>query len=273
MQEVGLNRNTIDKFYTKSSVVDLCAESITRYLVIDNDDLVIEPSAGNGSFIPMIKTLSNNVKLFDIDPFHDEITRQDYLTLDYSTFIHDYPRIHIVGNPPFGRQASMAIKFIKKSCEFCHSISFILPKSFKKDSLKNKFPINFHLICEIDLPENSFTINEKEHNVPCVFQIWEKRDTDRFIPAKLEPKNFEFVEKTNNPDISFRRVGVNAGYIDSLASEKSIQSHYFIKFTNEKSLKKNIKSLKNIKFDDNNTVGPRSISKQELINQFNKMLK
>jgi hypothetical protein len=46
--------------------------------------------------------------------------------------------IHIIGNPPFGRQSSTAIKFIKKSCLFCNSLSFILPKSFKKDSLKNK---------------------------------------------------------------------------------------------------------------------------------------
>ena len=34
-----------------------------------------------------------------------------------------------------------AIKFIKKSCEFCDSVSFILPKSFKKDSLKKTFPL------------------------------------------------------------------------------------------------------------------------------------
>lgn len=156
----------------------------------------------------------------------------------------------------------MAIKFIKKSCEFCDSISFILPKSFKKYSLKNKFSINFHLIFEIDLPDDSFIVDGVEHNVPCIFQIWEKKNVNRYINKKIEPLNFMFVKKKGNPDISFRRVGVNAGIIDPKIDEKSIQSHYFIKFTNEKTTHENLKKLSTIIYDFNNTVGPKSISKQ-----------
>jgi hypothetical protein len=81
-----------------------------------------------------------------------------------------------------------------------------------------------------------------------------------------------FVEKTENPDISFRRVGVNAGTIDTKIDEKSIQSHYFIKFTNGKSITDNINKLSTITYDFNNTVGPKSISKQELIFKFNPLL-
>ena len=52
----GLQRNTIDKFYTKSSIVKLCIQNIKQYISIDTEkDLIIEPSAGNGSFIPYIK--------------------------------------------------------------------------------------------------------------------------------------------------------------------------------------------------------------------------
>ena len=54
--------------------------------------------------------------------------------------------------------------------------------------------------------------------------------------------------------------------------DKSPQSHYFIKFTNNKSLNYNLNKLKDIKFDNNNTVGPKSISKQELILEFNKLI-
>jgi hypothetical protein len=163
-------------------------------------------------------------------------------------------------------------KGVKKSCEFCDSVSFILPKSFKKDSLKKTFPLNFHLIFEIDLPDKSFLVDDVEHNVPCIFQIWVKKNVNRIVNEKLEPNNFIFVEKTENPDISFRRVGVNAGTIDKKINEKSIQSHYFIKFTNEKSTTDNIQNLSIITYDFNNTVGPRSISKQELIKEFNKVL-
>jgi hypothetical protein len=81
-----------------------------------------------------------------------------------------------------------------------------------------------------------------------------------------------FVGKTENPDISFRRVGVNAGTIDVNIDEKSIQSHYFIKFTNGKSISDNIELLSTITYDFNNTVGPKSISKQELIFKFNPLL-
>ena len=60
--------------------------------------------------------------------------------------------------------------------------------------------------------------------------------------------------------------------IDEKIDEKSVQSHYFIKFTNGKTINDNIKKLSTITYDINNTVGPRSISKQELIKEFNPLL-
>lgn len=267
-QTKGLNRNSIDKYYTKDTVAELCLQDVKKHLKIKKRDLIIEPSAGNGSFIPGIKTLSNNFKFYDLEPENKEIIKQDYLLYEHDK--HD--KTHVIGNPPFGRQSSLAIKFVKKSCEFCDSVSFILPKSFKKDSLQRKFPLNFHLIFEKDLPAKSFLVDNEEHDVPCVFQIWEKKTTNRVVNEKLEPVNFMFVKKTENPDISFRRVGVNAGTIETEIQEKNIQSHYFIKFTNKLSIADNISKLNSIKYDFNNTVGPRSISKQELIAKFNPLL-
>jgi hypothetical protein len=268
-QTKGLKRNIIDKYYTKDSVVDLCINLVKTNIIINKEDLIIEPSAGNGAFIEKIKLLSNNFKFYDLQPDHEEIIKQDYLLYDHKEICN---KIHIIGNPPFGRQSSLAIKFIKKSCYFCDSISFILPKSFKKDSLQKSFPLNFHLIFETDLPENSFLVDGIEYNVETVFQIWERQSVNRVLVQNLKPINFIFVKKTENPDISFRRVGVNAGIIDTNINEKSIQSHYFIKFTNGKSIMDNITKLSSIKYDFNNTVGPKSISKQELIKEFNLLL-
>jgi predicted RNA methylase len=271
-QHKGLKRNVIDKFYTKSGVASSCITLIKQHLTIDEADLVLEPSAGNGAFMDGIKLLSKNHLFYDLEPENPEIIKQDYLTHDFTEIKKRFNKIHVVGNPPFGRQSSLAIKFIRKSCEFCNSISFILPKSFKKESLKNKFPLQFHLVYECDLPDNSFIVDGSEHNVPCVFQIWEKKETNRTVAEKIEPLYFEFVDKKENPDISFRRVGVNAGTMDVSIHEKSIQSHYFIKFTNDKSLHDNLNKLSNINFEFNNTVGPNSISKQELIRKFNQIL-
>lgn len=273
IQTTGLKRKTIDKYYTSNKIVNKCIELIQEYVNIQKEDLCIEPSAGNGSFITMIKTITNNYLFYDLEPENSEIIKLDYLDFDSNTMIpQNVKKIHMIGNPPFGRQSSLAIKFIKKSQQYCDSISFILPKSFKKPSLQKHFQLNFHLINEYDIPEKSFIVDNKPYDVPCVFQIWIKKDTNRNVPEKQVPNKYCFVKKEDNHDISFRRVGVYAGTIDKKTEEKSIQSHYFIKFdailTGEL-----FDNLSQIKYEcKNNTVGPKSISKQELIKEFNKII-
>ena len=66
--------------------------------------------------------------------------------------------------------------------------------------------------------------------------------------------------------MSFRRVGVYAGKF-SENIDKSSQSHYFIKFDN-KINDEIIEKMNNLKFNNkDNTVGAKSISKQELIKE------
>jgi hypothetical protein len=270
MQEKGLKRNSIDKFYTSSPATELCYHNIKKILNIDfENDLIIEPSAGDGAFIKIIEKLSKNNLFIDIEPENDKIIKADYL--NYLLEEKDFKKVHVIGNPPFGRQSSLAFKFIKKTTSIADSFSFILPKSFKKDSMKSKINLNFHLELEIDLPENSFLLNGEKYNVPCCFQIWIKKDSPRKLKEKLIAKNFKFVKKEENPHISFRRVGVNAGLIDKETKEKSSQSHYFIKF-DDKDIDSVLRKLNNLKFNFNNTVGPKSISKQELIKEFNDKL-
>ena len=267
----GLKRKTLDKFYTSEKVVKECIKIMKGKLNIKNGDLCIEPSAGNGAFVKGIKSLFDNYVFYDIEPGNEEIVRKDYLEFDYTTIANMYTQKHVVGNPPFGRQSSLAIKFIKKSTQFCDSISFILPKSFKKESFKKHFPLSFHLVHEFDLPVDSFIVEDKPHNVPCVFQIWVKKDVQRTILDKIVPFKYKFVKKENEHDISFRRVGFYAGEIDRNTDTKSHQSHYFIKFED---------ILTNEQFDEianinhkckNDTVGAKSISKQELIRELNKI--
>ena len=296
VQKKGLQRNTIDKYYTKPSVAEQCIAQIQQTLQIDKNDVIIEPSAGNGAFIPFIQPLVNTSLFFDIAPEHPSIIQQNYLEYEVKRtephsgskrFLDSFPRIseadseknkplvtgkiHVIGNPPFGRQSSFAIQFIKKSCEFCDSVSFILPKSFKKPSMQNHFPRQFHLLLEEDLPAKSFLVDKIEHDVPCVFQIWEKRDTLRELPERTAAQGFRFVKKSENPHISIRRVGVYAGKID-IDTDKSEQSHYFIQFNNGISVTENVEKLKNIIFTHNNTVGPKSISKEECIRELNRCL-
>ena len=79
------------------------------------------------------------------------------------------------------------------------------------------------------------------------------------------------MKKEEDHDISFRRVGVNAGAISIDTQDKSIQSHYFIKF-DIKLTDELFNKLKNSVYNcKNNTCGPKSISKQELIKEFLKI--
>jgi predicted RNA methylase len=204
IQKKGLKRNTIDKYYTKPSVVEQCIKLVIQYIDILDSDLIIEPSAGDGSFIENIKKLSTNYKFYDLEPQHNEISKQDFLEFDYKELTQQYTNIHIIGNPPFGRQASLAIKFIKKCCLFSNSISFILPKSFKKDSMKKYFTKHYHLIYQIDLLENSFLVNGMESDVPCVFQIWQYGEKIRDKVDKHSPINFIFVKKGGVKTYAFR---------------------------------------------------------------------
>jgi len=143
-----------------------------------------------------------------------------------------------------------------------------IDKYYTKNTVAEKC---IKLINETDLDDNSFLVNNVESNVPCVFQIWQYKDNIRNIIDKVTPINFKFVSKEDNPDLSFRRVGVNAGTISKNIIDKSKQSHYFIKFLNNKTVDDNIQILNNIIFDFNNTVGPKSISKPELIEKFNQL--
>lgn len=270
LQVRGLNRNTIDKFYTNSQTVELCIKEFNKVL-FDNtntEDLIIEPSAGNGAFIDKIKKITSNYKFYDIDPENEEITKLDFLNIENSLLASS----HIIGNPPFGRQSSLALKFIKKCCNSkVKSISFILPLSFRKDSMKKHFNLNYHLISEIDIPVNSFLSNGEIINVPCVFQIWKYFENKREQIEKIIPSKFKFVKKTENPDISFRRVGINAGKVSSDIDDKNENCHYFIKFNDDESFDFLVDKISNLNFEHNNTVGPRSISKQELLYLFEKL--
>jgi len=279
MNNTGLYRDSCDKFYTNPSVVKICMEYIRSTIIIKREDIIIEPSAGNGSFISEIERISNHTFFYDIKPEHPKIFESNFLEVDLDILrefvdCENRRKMHFIGNPPFGRQSCMAFLFIKKCVQYADSISFILPKSFKKDSMQRHFPLYFHLVFEADLLENAFIVDGNVHDVPCVFQIWEKKEYIRDIQLKIDPKGFVFLKKTDipTPDISFRRVGVNAGTIDTDWQEKNVQSHYFIRFTNGLDITENIRKVQMAVFLFNNTVGPKSISKQELIREWNQCL-
>lgn len=246
-----------DKYYTKNYIADYYSHIV--YEKYGNNYQYIEPTAGNGSFLNIIP----NIIGYDLKPENDNILKMNIFN---NTFNENNI---IIGNPPFGISGSLAIKIFNYIASFSvKAICFILPKSFKKNSVKNKLNISYKLIFEQDIIPNAFIVNKKEHNVPCVFQIWEKSNIDRKI---IEDEKFIWIEFTNkeNADIAVRRAGSKAGQILN-GLEYNEVSTYFLKI-------KSPMVIKAIKLIDlsiiDYTAGVRSISKNELNSEINRIMK
>lgn len=265
----GLKRNNNEQYYTNPEVAASCIADVARLYNLDSFDKIVEPSAGTGVFVEnLLKSTANEIISFDIEPKAQYITEANFLFQNITP-----GNILVVGNPPFGRQSSLAKKFIKHSCGFAKVIAFILPKSFKKPSMYNCFGMQFHKVFEKDLESNSFSYEDKEYSVPCVFQVWCKRDIPReVIPKVFENDNYKIVKKHEFPNFAFRRVGGNAGlFIFSGVEELSTQSNYFVKTSIEIN-QEIVDKLQRIVWKTDNTVAAKSISKQELIKNLNEIL-
>ena len=247
-----------DKFYTKSDISKLCIDMLN----LSDFDLIIEPSAGNGSFSKQIE----NCIAYDLVPDDESIIQQDFFELDITQFKDK--KTLTIGNPPFGVQNNLAIAFFNKAAQYSDTIAFILPKSFMKESIQRKLDLSFHLDNYIELPYNSFLLNGEEYGVNCVFQIWKKKNIKRIVKKKNVCYSYIEFGNINDFDFIVRRVGGNAGkaYILKEGETVSTQSNYFIKNKTSLSNEALVDIINGIKMDAvNYSVGPKSLSKIELI--------
>ena len=147
-------------------------------------------------------------------------------------------------------------------------MAFILPRSFRKESLQRKINKNFWLVKDIDLFEEScFIFKGEDYFAPCVFQVWEHRKEERDVSVKkVEPVGFSYV-KRDAANLVVRRVGGAAGtaYVDKI-QERNIPANYFLWLNNPKELAKLISEHK---FNIHDTVGPESLIKGELTSFIN----
>lgn len=265
-----------DKFYTKPDTVTVLLQQV-QY---SNYDLIVEPSAGCGNISIRIQDdlIKSNLPIpiiaYDIQPEHQQIQTFDFLN-QISPEMLQSKNCLIVGNPPFGAQASLAIKFFNRAASYTSvkTIAFIVPKSFRKPSIQDRLANTFLLGSELDIQENSFTLNNQDHSVPCIIQVWHRSRIIRLpFPKEKENQLYRFTEPQLNV-IAIRRVGGTAGRSQNVIDQiPSPESHYFI--TSDTIPKEYIvEHLNKIQWKHNNTVGPKSISKQEFITELNQITK
>jgi hypothetical protein len=264
-QDTGKFRtNTKDQYYTRASVAKSCVDSIATLCPESLEYQWIEPSSGNGAFL---KVVPSSIQPLGIDldpkgPNHLNILKGNFLSWEPSS---QGKKVYF-GNPPFGRQGSLAKAFIQHSAsKGAEIIAFILPKSFSKPSMSRAFPPKFHCIHSKDLEKDAFEVNGEAYDVPCVFQIWQRKLEDRPKPEPVKESGFQYVKHDQPYHMAFRRVGGLAGrcYQQGTATF-SPQSHYFIRLDDQyiKDLTKILDTVNKHVFPSN-TVGPRSLSKGE----------
>lgn len=267
-QDTGKYRtNTKDQFYTSPAIAAQCVARLLELVPDANTYRWIEPSAGGGAFVQAAPV---PVLALDIEPRAEGIQQADFLT--WQPTPTQQPTL-LFGNPPFGRQSTLAKSFIRKGCKIATVIAFILPKSFQKDSMMSAFDPHFHCLHSEELPTNAFLCNGTPYDVPCVFQVWQRREDARPPAEKVEAHGFVYVKAGEDYDIAFRRVGALAGKGHLAGGTYSPQSHYFWKL--EDVYRPHIATIVarlNAHTFPSNTVGPRSLSKTEANRVMNAIL-
>lgn len=256
----------LDQFYTRP---ELAAAYIAGLLSRwpDPGVLFIEPSAGDGAFVGPLLDAGRKVRAIDIDPRSPGIARGDFLD-DDSVFGGTHPAVVVVGNPPFGRNASLAVRFFNRAARHADEIAFIVPRTFRKASVQRRLHRRFHLTSDSQVGKNAFLRHGRPHDVPCAWQVWTRLGEERAIPDP--PRVDHLIRYTTQREAQFavRRVGFYAGRVvtgnlDSL----SPSTHYFLRARADGV----VETIRGIDWTGlaGQTAGARSLAKSEIAFKLN----
>lgn len=250
----------LDQFFTKGEIAATCiAASRGLTAARGGDWLWIEPAAGEGAFLDRLPLPRMGI---DVDSQRTDIVHADFLQWHPG---ETQWRIIVIGNPPFGKNASLARAFVNHAASFADLIAFILPRTFQKQAFTNRLHPYLHLILERDIDDAAFEFVGAPRSIPTVFQVWERREHLRVRtehPTNHAHFRFTTAEQAH---FAFQRVGARAGLVSVEGLCKSPQSHYFIRAVTDRD--ELFDRLRGIDWSEikARTAGNPSIGKGELI--------
>ncbi len=253
-------KHALDKFYTKTGAAQDCLSrlELQRYA------RVIEPSAGGGAFSDLLfATPGLHVEAYDLEPENPRVVRQDWFA--YATPGTD---TLVVGNPPFGQQSSLAVRFINHAFEVvgAQTVAFVLPRGFRKASVQRRIFRCATLVLDVDLAPASFTLRGEDYGLPAIFQVWERTATAReVVDLPTTSPYFAFTRQGDPHDFAVRRIGGRAGHaFDDTTT--SVQSNYFLRLTAPVPRERAISLLNEQDYSvASHGTGPRTLAKGELV--------
>lgn len=237
----------LDQFYTNSKIAQECFDVLNETLknvpgYNKKGIQYIEPSAGTGAFFNLLPTGTirgingNDVSKrlgYDLEPKADEIVECDFLQTDINDDdMVNYNQRVIIGNPPFGKKATLAIDFFNRASDWAPVIAFIIPVQFRKWSVQSKLQQEYSLVVDNNLPNDAFIFHGEPYHVNCCFQVWVKKQTpyeNLRILSKPETSHADFemwqynntvqAEKVFNNDFDFAVLRQGYGDYTNLISE------------------------------------------------------
>jgi len=173
---VDVNSVGLDQFFTVPSVASYCYQNLLSFMQKDGVESsqynFIEPSAGDGVFFDLLPQ-DRRVGI-DICPLRTDIIEHDFL----SWRVKPNGRSHVVvGNPPFGYRAWLALVFMNHAATFADYVGMILPMAFQSDgkgSPKHRVR-GLELLHSEYLPKDSFTDTlGRSVKINGLWQVWRR---------------------------------------------------------------------------------------------------
>ena len=286
----------LDQFYTRQESANAAIELLLDLIpqLLSTKARWIEPSVGNGAFYNAVchKLTPHAFDAIDIDEKRKMLqgvpasVRQ--LTVNFMDYnaVESEEKCICVGNPPFGKNASLALDFINHAEKFCDVIAFILPNSFHKLSIMNRVSRNLHLISKKAVKKDAFIYEKEVVHVPSTWFVFVHRKCkwttaintqnlrELIVPYPVESKYITFQANgpTNETTFMIQRVGMAAGKVtlnrEEWKGKETSKNFYFviIHFEHIKCAEavRNDFDLQHIK-EKHWTAGMPSISKSEVV--------
>jgi len=189
---VDIDKAPLDQFYTRPAVAKRCYASLVEFMRLDGADpestTFVEPSAGTGAFLELLP--KGRTIALDIMPQTPETIEADFLSWEASP--SDLP-VAVVGNPPFGYRAWLALQFLNHAAKFAEYVGFILPMAFQSEGKGSpKLRVRgMHLVRTEYLPSDSFVDDSgRIVKVNALWQIWKRGE----MPAELAPTCDDWID-------------------------------------------------------------------------------
>ena len=170
VDDVGL-----DQFFTRPEIAAQCHASLLDWMEEDGADIgqytFVEPGAGLGAFYDLLP-VPRRIGI-DLTPRRAEFDQADFLSWKPPVA----ERVAVVGNPPFGYRAWLALSFMNHAATFADYVGMILPMAFQSDgkgSPKHRVK-GLKLLHSETLPPSSFVETDgRTAKVNALWQVWQR---------------------------------------------------------------------------------------------------